>query len=274
MSAAPPTGDPIALFLPDGDHFIPTQAAVGPWSQTALHGSATASLLAGCLEQADSTLARVQIELLAPAPRVPLLVRVQPRTGQGRVTRQTASLFAGADEVARATGLSVLRADLDLPTQPATLPPPPPAPTAAPENDAAGVVQRDSVGWPWFGSLGVVTRTPEHWEPDHDAVARWTALVLPVVAGTAITGVQRAVGASDFGAISIGGRLPFGAWKFPNADLGVHLSREPVGPWMLLSSRALLQPVGIGLTSMVLYDAAGHLGQANQTLVLGRRRPA
>jgi Thioesterase-like superfamily len=264
---------PVALFLPDGDHLVPTQAAIGPWSATALHGSATASLLAGYLEQEDSTLARVQIELLAPAPRVPLLLRLEPRTGQGRVTRQTVRLFAGADEIARATGLSVLRADFELPAQPATLPVPPAPPSATPENDAAGLAQRDSVGWPWFGSLGVVTRAPEQWQPEHDGVARWTALVLPVVAGTAITGVQRAVGAADFGAISIGTRLPFGDWKFPNADIGVHLSREPSGPWILLSSRVLLQAVGIGLTSMVLYDSAGHLGQANQTLVLGRRRP-
>lgn len=61
-----------ALFLADGDQFVPQDVARGPWDPTALHGGPTAALLARAVEghEADPAqpmrVARLTVDLLRP----------------------------------------------------------------------------------------------------------------------------------------------------------------------------------------------------------------
>ncbi|WP_405003148.1 thioesterase family protein [Kitasatospora purpeofusca] len=57
-------------------------------------------------------------------------------------------------------------------------------------------------------------------------------------------------------------------WMFPNVDLTVHLFRQPRGPWTGLDTTASFGPTGQGLTSSVLHDADGPVGQAEQILTV------
>ncbi|MFJ8434785.1 thioesterase family protein [Kitasatospora sp. NPDC094019] len=57
-------------------------------------------------------------------------------------------------------------------------------------------------------------------------------------------------------------------WMFPNVDLTVHLHRQPRGPWTGLDTTASFGPTGQGLTSSVLHDVDGPVGQAEQILTV------
>ncbi|MGZ4694217.1 MAG: hypothetical protein ACXWA3_11385, partial [Acidimicrobiales bacterium] len=57
-----------AVFGPDGERYVPTEAARGPWDPEALHGAAVAALLAGSLEAEGQVLVRVLVELHGPVP--------------------------------------------------------------------------------------------------------------------------------------------------------------------------------------------------------------
>ncbi len=57
-------------------------------------------------------------------------------------------------------------------------------------------------------------------------------------------------------------------WMFPNVDLTVHLFRQPRGPWTGLDTTASFGPTGQGLTSSVLHDVDGPVGQAEQILTV------
>jgi hypothetical protein len=57
-------------------------------------------------------------------------------------------------------------------------------------------------------------------------------------------------------------------WMFPNVDLTVHLHRQPTGSWVGLDTTVIFGPAGHGMTSTVLHDILGPVGQAAQTLTL------
>jgi hypothetical protein len=57
-------------------------------------------------------------------------------------------------------------------------------------------------------------------------------------------------------------------WIFPNVDLTIHLHRQPVPGPVGLETTVTFGPTGQGLTHSVLYDAAGPVGRASQTLTI------
>ncbi|MET7382124.1 thioesterase family protein [Streptomyces sp. NPDC005526] len=59
-------------------------------------------------------------------------------------------------------------------------------------------------------------------------------------------------------------------WMFPNLDLTIHLHRQPQGPWTGLDTTVTFGPSGQGLTSSVLHDVHGPVGQAEQILTVRR----
>jgi acyl-CoA thioesterase len=55
---------------------------------------------------------------------------------------------------------------------------------------------------------------------------------------------------------------------FPNADLTIHLVREPESEWLGIDGRSHWLPHGAGLTFANLYDEAGFIGRCSQSVVL------
>jgi len=72
---------PDAVFHRDGERFVPTELARGPWDPNAQHGGPCAALLAGLLEQHDAgppaRVVRMTIELLRPVPMEPIELRAR-----------------------------------------------------------------------------------------------------------------------------------------------------------------------------------------------------
>ncbi len=256
------------MFETDGDLFLPTEAARGPWNADVLHGAAVAALLAGSLDVEDQVMVRLLVELHGPVPYAPLRIDRGPMDGGRRVKRQSAALSAGGRQVAGASVTRIRRTEIALPhgatDHRLTF-----DPAAAPDLTVPNLQAADVVGWPSFDSLAMATRWEPSERPGHQKL--WLRLLVPIVAGQPISGVQRAVAASDYGTSGTSARLPFARWSFMNADLTVSLSRPPVGEWIGMETDGILQPTGTGLSIGQIFDRDGRLGQSAQSLLLEPR---
>lgn len=257
------------VFEPDGPLLVPTPAARGVWDEDALHGAAVAALFAGRMALEDRTLARLTVEMLAPVPFGPVKLDVGEAAGGRRVVRREAVLTAGERVVASARSVHVRTAAVDLPAErPAAASPFDPGLVPALDSPRPDVM--DFIGWESFDTTAVVT---EHLpcRDDRGSVCLWFRLLLPIVAGEDIAGVELAAAAGDYAQSGTGQLLPFDRWRFLNAELTVHLTRAPRLPWLGLRCQGLVQPVGAGLSSAELYDASGRIGQCGQALVVEER---
>ncbi len=258
-----------ALFESRSSLFFPTPAARGPWDERSLHGGAVAALFAGRMAVPGCTMARLTIDLLAPVPCLPLSLQVGQPVGGRRAVRREAVLTRDGRVVAIGRSLHVRCADLELPPQ--VLDHVSPFdPTQAPALCAPRREIADMIGWESFDSAALVTErlaVPD----DPDSTYLWVGLTIPVVAGEKLAGVEVASAAADYAQTAAGRQLPFDHWRFLNAELTLHLTRAPNPDWIGLRCECLAQPVGTGLSSAVLYDGAGRIGQSAQALVLEER---
>lgn len=258
-----------ALFEPDGPSvFVPTAAAVGPWDRGSLHGAAVAALVAGRFAAPDLTLARLTIELLAPVALAPLTFALSKPSGGSRVQRRHATLTCDGRTVATASSVAVRRAELQLPSK-ALAHVSPFDPAAAPALLEPNRAPEKLVGWPSFDSRGIVF---EWMRVEGDPRPhQWAGLAVPVVAGTEIHGIEVAAMAADYAQTAVNWQLPYESWSFRNAELTIHLAREPVGTWIGIRSEAVVQPVGAGFNAADLFDADGRVARSASTLVVEPR---
>jgi len=93
-----------------------------------------------------------------------------------------------------------------------------------------------------------------------------------LLAGWELTPMARLAATADFGN-GVGAALPFERFLFINADLSIHLQRQPRGEWIGLDAHTLLCDGGTGLAESVIHDEYGPVGRASQTLVVEPRAP-
>ena len=280
-----------SVFLTDGQRFIPTEHARGPWDPQALHGGAPAALLTAAFERmepgAELRIARLGFEYLRPIPLAPLALstrivragrRVQELAGELRADRGA----AGEELVCRASALRVLEVPADLPVagaQPDGAPTPPgeeasaspPCTHLPPPESGTGVrFALDGSNDTSFAASAMEMR----WLGDDPRALGpgrvWMRLRHPLLPGEPLTPLTRLAATADFGN-GISATLPFDRFLFINADLTVHLHRQPRGEWIGLDARTLLHAGGTGMAESVLHDADGPVGRAFQTLVVQPR---
>ena len=92
----------------------------------------------------------------------------------------------------------------------------------------------------------------------------------PLLPGEPASPLARLAGTADFGN-GVTAALPFERFLFINADLHIHLHRQPRGEWIGLDARTFLQAGGTGLAESVLHDLDGPVGRSFQSLVVGTR---
>lgn len=254
-----------AIFMTDGDRFIPTDLARGPWTPEAQHGGPPAALLARAVERFTGGqlmfVARLTIELLRPVPIAPLTIEASWARPGRKVQLVTASLFSGDTEVARATGLRIRRAEIPLPADLARLAPPP-----GPNSE--GFSRPDFLEYRAFHSLAVEHRfvggSFEHPGPATD----WVRLRVPLVEGEETSPLCRVAAAADFGN-GVSWVLNAGeGYSYINPDLTVYVHRLPVSEWVCLDALTHVQANGVGLAESTLYDEHGVIGRALQSLIV------
>ena len=255
-----------SIFEPAGDgRFIPTEAALGPWTDQALHGSPPTMLLAREVErfpaEQEMVVSRLTVELLRPVGRTPLDVKARMVRPGRKVQLVETSLWNGDSEVARATALRIRRTEVDVPSAVDSLPHP------APES--VGSWAGDWRHGNAYHVIGVDIRGPEPGVGGAPGWA-WFRLKLPVVPGEEPTPLLRVCAAADF-PNGISYVVDPRKVSFVNPDLSVFVIRPPVDEWVLVDAHTWLEPSGTGMSEGALYDRRGRIGRSVQSLIVEAR---
>lgn len=256
-----------SIFEPAGhDLYVPTEAALGPWTDEALHGGPPAMLLAREIERfqddGEMFVTRLTIELLRPVGRTRLAVRRKLVRPGRKVQLVEASLWHDENEVARATALRVRRAQADLPTSPE---PPPRSPPHKSEEWTG--LYRSGLA---YHLLGVEIRAPGEDGGELAPNWAWVRLKLPLVPGERPSGLVRICAAADF-PNGISFVVDPRKITYVNPDITVYLHRLPIGEWVLVDARTWLQPYGTGWAEGALYDEKSRIGRSMQALLVEPR---
>lgn len=254
-----------AFFVPDGDAFIPTDWARGPWGQT-ISGNYVGGLLGHVIERdaGDPELqpARLTVDLFRPAALADP-VRIEStvvREGR-RLKLVDATMTQSGTVVARANALFLRRGE--QPPGPrwstaVTMPPVPAMPDPVPDDVVTSVWTYGKNGdTPSFG-LGAWAH--------HGPKYIWTRDLGLLVDGTELTPFARAAMAGDM-ASSL---THFGADGLPfiNADYTLTLSRLPDGPYLGLAALTHHSHAGVATGTAVVVDGFGPIGTATATAVV------
>ncbi|MGI8714190.1 MAG: thioesterase family protein [Solirubrobacteraceae bacterium] len=253
-----------SVFVRDGDRYLATELALGPWVPGALHGGAPAALLAhafaGATPAPGMRPARITYEFVRPVPVGPLSVRIEVVRPGRRVTLLDGFLTdPDGVEVTRARALLLVPSEIDV----APLQPPPfPGPEAGEANDWTNQS-------PMFATHAMEIRFVEGVFLRPGPAVAWFRLRHPLIAGEAIAALERVVAAGDFGN-GIASVLSWEEHTFINPDLTIYVEREPVGEWVALQSQMLVSAGSVAVAESVLWDQRGRVGRATQALLVGR----
>lgn len=266
-AAPPPSSAYVALA--DGGYEA-TGLTRGPWHPEHQHAGPPIALVARSIERAAAArdlehVARLTANLLRPIPIAALTVEVETEYAGRNVAHFSARLIAGGKDVARFTAVAQrtgeLRVPADLPGHP--LPQAPRAVEDSPAQRFPWSIQQ--IGYHDFiesrVAQGVMFRGPS---------AVWMRMRYPLVAGEEPSALQRVAVAADSGN-GISAVLDFGRYVFVNSDLTVNLLRKAQGEWICIDARTLLGPSGGGLAEARIFDAAGLVGRATQSLAIRLR---
>jgi hypothetical protein len=259
-------GDADALFVPDGDHVVPTERSRGPWSPDALHGGPVAALVAGSVEALSGEdglqLVRIGLELLRPVPVAPLFVASRVARPGRRVQLVDTVVEADGVEVAWSRALRIRALEVADAPEPTVPEDPAPAP---PEHGVT--TPTDPQGYRAFHNGGMEMRFVEGRFDALGPATAWFRLRCPVVLGTVTSPWQRVAAAADFGN-GVSAEIPFGTSLFINPDLTVSVHRPPLGEWVCLRARTRFGTPGIGASESELWDRHGRIGRAVQDLLV------
>lgn len=248
----------------DAGVFDSSALTAGPWSPATQHGGPPSALLARQLEchqpRAGHRLARVNVDFLRPVPVAPLHIDVESiRTGR-RVELLQARARAGGHTVLIARAWRVAAASTDFPGA-----------TTEPASDAAEPTAQEVEfpdGFHRDGYLSVIDWSFVSGGFTASGAARaWARPRVALVAGEPMTPWQRVLTLADSGS-GISMAAPPAQHPAINCDIAVLLHRDPVGRWIGLESRTTVTPGQGAMTQTTVFDPAGTVGVATQTLVV------
>ena len=201
--------------------FLPTEAALSPWSDQALHGGPPTMLMAREVERfpADQPMfiVRLTVELLRAVGRTPLAVRSRLVRPGRKVQIVEASLWNGELEVARMTALRLRRAEVEVPDDAE------PLPHGTPESVTewtGGYRSGDA-----YHLLGVEGRSELNPGGTFGPRWAWFRLKLPLVPGEEPSGLLRICAAADF-PNGISNVVDPRVTSYLNPDLTIYVARE------------------------------------------------
>jgi hypothetical protein len=254
-----------ALFLPEGEGWMPTEASLGPWGADLLHGGAVSALAISLMEDEaddDYESVRYSADFVRALPMSRLDAEVRTVRKGRRLEVVDCDLASGGRLVARCSLVRVR-------AEPITLPEGAPTPSAVPPADSPEGFHDAPLFDPnrtFFVGAGIEMRVPDPGR--FGAGVAWYRLMVPAAPGREPSPMARAAAAADFGNGLSGFRNEYIPVAFPNADLVLHLGRQPEGEWVRLEATSEWRPDGIGLARGELADRTGGIGLAQQSLVL------
>lgn len=261
------------VFVAEGDRWVPTSIAAGPWDRRALHGGPPTALVGRLIlehEPGDAAwfLARLTVDLIRPIPMAPLHVRLaMPRPGRRVQLLDAVVTDPNGTEVLWARGLRVAEAPNGVDETAVPLPEAP----ELPSPESCPLWRFDSpIGWDSFGDAFEFRLA--HGTPFRELgpASVWARLKLPLAAGQPIHPIDRVLALADF-PNGFGNAVPFDQFAYINPDLTVSLHRLPAGEWVLLDAHMYPRSTGHGTSGGTLADEQGVLGTAAQSLLITPR---
>lgn len=261
------TSLPVAIFHRDGELFVPTDLARGPWHENSQHGSAMSGLLARAISRADSAqpmqTTRITIDLLRAAPFAPVETQVEVRHQSKSMQLVEATLSSGGDVYARAHAVRTRSVDRTLPDD---------------LNEQAAVPTLDqSARVPLPSGKVPALHDALHLAPveGFSRAAMWVRMLKPLVAEENDDPLVRVLVAVDwvYACLTMQQwvrdpqRLQARPFVAINTDNHAALARPLVGEWVCLDASALYGPHGAGVAQARLFDQQGSLGFATQGLL-------
>lgn len=256
--------DPV--FRRDGELYIPSEHARGPWDPGSQHGGAPAALLAEALRADGMLVARLAYELPGPVPLEPLRIQTRITRPGRRLQFVEADLLAGDVPVMRARATRMRLA-------PVPLPPGPDAeavPGGGPERGARSPFPGEPPDALGFHRTAMEIRFVGGTGYGKGPALAWFRFARPLVGQERPSPLALVAAAADFGN-GVARILDFEEHLFVNTDLTIHLHREPAGDWVLLDARTRVEPHGTGIATSRLYDERGPIGVAAQSLFVAQR---
>uniref|UniRef100_A0A5Q5CKH5 Acyl-CoA thioesterase-like N-terminal HotDog domain-containing protein n=1 Tax=Mycobacterium sp. (strain JLS) TaxID=164757 RepID=A0A5Q5CKH5_MYCSJ len=255
---------PTCFFVTDGEHYVPTPLARGPWGPS-LSGNYIGGLLGRAVEQEvhddlDMQPARLTVDLLRPVALQPVQLHSSVVRDGRRLRLVDAVMTQNDVMVARASALFLRRSEHTVDrvwTSPVTMP----AVPAEPDElaDDLPMVLRSYGRDPVEGSPGVgVTE----WRHDGQKFA-WLRETKLLVDDEPLSPFTRAVMAADVtSSLTHWGTAGL---QFINADYTVTLSRLPEGVYIGLASVTHYSHAGVATGVAALFDEAGPIGSGLAT---------
>jgi Thioesterase-like superfamily len=242
----------------------------GPWSPEHQHAGPPSALICRAVERAAmkdglTHLGRLTVNLLRPAPIGECVVQIGPDYVGRNAGHFSGRLAAGDKEIARFTALMQREEALAVPEGT----PGHPAGQAPNPVDDCPVVKIPFAD-EGFGYAGLVENRLAAGNFFNGPCAAWFRMNHPLVKGEEPSPYQRVAVAADSGN-GISAALDFARYLFVNSDLTINLFRRPAGEWICLDSASRFGGNGCGLAESALYDEAGLIGRASQTLAVRKR---
>lgn len=262
-----------ALYVRDGKRFHPTGLTRSFWSDGVQHGGPPVGLLGRAIERSHCAVpmqvARLTVDLFREVPvDEPLTVDTTVIRDGRRIQVVEATLVAGRQTVARASGLKIRTADVPLPDATDSWTPPP------------GPDEADPIAWGRFGfdltdrerfhSHAIAARTVDDSFFTLGEGLSWVRLTVPVVEGEVTSQFVQTATLSDVGngnSMALDGRY----WFYVNPDVSLTLHRLPTGRWLGMRSLAHQHASGVGSADSELFDTDGPIGRVVQSQILEPR---
>lgn len=242
----------------------------GPWDPQHQHAGPPIAMVCRAIEAAAREhglhhLGRLTANLLRPLPIAELEIEVATDYAGRNAAHYAAVLSSGGKELARFTALAQREHEIVLPDDLDGHPLP-----KAPKSPAESAIQRMPFGRRLPGYADLVENRIASGSFFRSRCAAWFRLQRPLVENEDPSGYQRVAVAADSGN-GISAVLDFERYIFVNSDLTINLLRRPLGEWICVDARTLLAPNGCGLAESQLFDEAGLIGRATQSLAVRAR---
>ena len=260
------------FFAREGDAYVATVSARGPWDDRFCHGGPPSALLLRVLTDAarardpNFSVARLTTGFLKPVPLGRLTVEIDDVTGGRTVVRARARLCAGEVVVMEAEGLFVRRnpdVDVETAVRPGSATAPWPAPTVL-----------TSFTFPFFTATEAYHRAIDVRLIDAPwgttPVRLWAKVMVPLVGESEPSAEESVVVLADAES-GMGPPVDPMQFSYLNPDLTVYFARRPRPGWVGFEICSHAGDDGIGLSESALRDDAGVFGQSAQSLVLASR---
>jgi len=264
-----------AIYEQDGNVYVPTDWARGPWMPGHQHGGAVNALFARATEEAATRaglqVVRITIELFRPVPTEPLVLAWRfVREGKRIAVVEAWLTRPGEDEPMARASATLLRPNAELPRS-WTATPPEPVALADAEPIEIFPGSRTDVFHAGF-HLSFQARMA------HDAHGPmiWLTSELDFLPGVPMTPFERLAALSD-ATFGMTGRTVFGtdtpsveSLPLPmiNVDTTVYLERPPHGEWLGFRPVVVTDRDGVGLAEADLADPRGRVGRCIQSMLV------